>query len=188
PYPRVRAVAARALTGDEATMMRRATLARRDPWPLVRAESVTSLEGDAVAMPVVVAAVDDPMSAVRSAAIAVLVGVPDDTGWSRVHARLRKHDEWPEVTAAAIEYVVAHCRTDAVEALFVVIRRAASPSPRTDDLNNAARAIEALRVLQSPESEAALEHLRGAEGVPPTLKMALEEPIADLPRCPVQAP
>jgi len=177
PYPRVRARAATVLSGDPDSVLERATLARRDTWPLVRADAVTSLrtEGDAIA--VIVASVDDSMSVVRAAAIRVLAASSHDQGWERVHQRLRARNEWPQVTAAAIDYVVAHCRKDGVEALFQVVMRAAPSNALTDDLNNAARAIEALRALETPEAKATVEQLRRTGGVPPTLKMALEQPL-----------
>ena len=177
PYPRVRASAATVLSGDPDSLVERATLARRDSWPMVRAEAVTSLRTEGDAIPVIVASVDDSMSVVRAAAIRVLAASSHDQGWERVHQRLRGHNEWPQVTAAAIDYVVAHCRTDGVEALFRVVMRAAPSNALTDDLNNAARAIEALRALGTPEAKATVEQLRGTEGVPPTLKMALEQPL-----------
>jgi hypothetical protein len=176
PYPRVRSRAATALSGDPDTLVERATLARRDTWPTVRAEAVTSLRTEGDAVPVIVASVDDSMSVVRSAAIEVLAASSHDQGWERVHRRLRARNEWPQVTRAAIGYVVAHCRTDAVDALLLVVMRAAPSNALTDDLNNAARAIEALRALGTPEAEAAEEQLRDTDGVPPTLKMALEQP------------
>ncbi len=179
PYPRVRARAATALSGDSDTLVERATLARRDTWPMVRAEAVTSLRTEGDAIPVVVASVDDSMSVVRVAAIEVLTASSHDQGWERIHRRLRARSEWPHVTTAAIDYVVAHCRTDAVEALFRVVMRAAPSNALTEDLNNAARAIEALRVLGTREAEAAVKQLGGAEGVPPTLKMALEQPLPE---------
>ncbi|MBW2160369.1 MAG: hypothetical protein JRH14_10485 [Deltaproteobacteria bacterium] len=177
PYPRVRASAATVLSGDPDSLVERATLARRDSWPMVRAEAVTSLRTEGDAIPVIVASVDDSMSVVRAAAIGVLAASSHDRGWERVHQRLRARNEWPQVTAAAIDYVVAHCRTDGVEALFRVVMRAAPSNALTDDLNNAARAIEALRALGTPEAKATVEQLRGTEGVPPTLKMALEQPL-----------
>jgi len=176
PYPRVRSRAATALSGDPDTLVQRATLARRDTWPMVRAEAVTSLRTEGDAIPVIVASVDDSMSVVRAAAIEVLAASSHDQGWERVHRRLRARNEWPLVTAAAIGYVVAHCRTDAVDALLRVVMRAAPSNALTEDLNNSARAIEALRALGSPEAKAAVEQLRNTDGVPPTLKMALEQP------------
>jgi len=174
PYPRVRMRSAAVLSGDRASMLDRATLARKDTWPMVRAEAVRSLRSEAEALPVVIAAVDDSMSTVRAAAIEVLAAAPHDEGWKRVHGRLRRSNEWPMVTEAAIAYVVAHCRTDAAESLFRVVLRAAPSSALTDDLNNAARAIEALRVLDTPEANQVIERLRATPGVPPTLKMALD--------------
>jgi HEAT repeat protein len=176
PYPRVRSRAATALSGDPDTLVQRATLARRDTWPLVRAEAVTSLRTEGQALPVIVASVDDSMSVVRVAAIEVLAAASHDEGWERVHRRLRARNEWPRVTAAAIGYVVAHCRTDAVGALLRIVMRAAPSNALTDDLNNSARAIEALRALGSPEAKAAVEQLGNTDGVPPTLQMALEQP------------
>ena len=182
-YPRVRASAATALSGDDGSMLERATLARRDPWPMVRAAAVRSLRSEGEALAVVVASVDDSMSQVRVAAIEVLTASAHDDGWERIHRRLRARDEWPMVTAAAIDYVVAHCRTDAGEALFRVVMRAAPGNALTEDLNNAALAIEALRALGSPEAVATVEQLRSTEGIPPTLKMALEQPLAEDGRC-----
>ncbi|MEM9727877.1 MAG: hypothetical protein AAF997_04780 [Myxococcota bacterium] len=187
-YPRVRASAAAAFAGDSSTMTTRATMARRDTWPLVRAAAVTSLQGETQALPVVVAAVDDPMSQVRAAAIAVLVDASEPSGWNRVHARLRRQDEWPEVVEGAIAYVVAHCRRDAVEGLYFVIKRAASPSALTDDVQNAARAVETLRVLGTPEGSAILAQLEASEGVPEPLQMALKRPVSEASRCAERSP
>lgn len=181
--PRVRASAASVLSGDDGSMLERATLARRDPWPMVRVAAVRSLRSEGAALAVVVASVDDSMSQVRAAAIEVLTPSPHDEGWERIHRRLRARDEWPRVTAAAIDYAVAHCRADAAEALFRLVMRAAPGNALTEDLNNAARAIEALRALGSREALATVEQLRGTEGLPPTLKMALEQPLAEDSRC-----
>lgn len=183
PYPRVRARAARVLSKDSGSMKARATLVRKDPWPMVRAEAVTSLRSEPVATSVIVAAVDDPMSEVRTAAIEVLTGVSYDQGWARIHAHLRNRNEWPPVIAAAIDYTIEHCRTDATEALFAVVRRVASSSALTDDINNAAHAVVALRTLDTPEAEAAILQIRRSVGLPPTLQMALEEPLPKHRRC-----
>lgn len=179
PHPRVRMRAAAALSGDRPTMTARATLARRDTWPMVRAEAVRSLRTEAAAMPVVIAAVDDSMSEVRAVAIAVLAGSTHDEGWPRVHRRLRDEREWPYVTEAAIDYVVAHCRTDAVDALMRLVMRATPSNALTEDLNNAALAIEALRALGTGDARGAVQQLQATEGVPPTLKMALERPLPE---------
>jgi hypothetical protein len=184
PHPRVRARAATALSGDPASMLDRATLARRDTWPMVRAAAVESLRTEGDALPVVVASIDDPMSVVRVAAIQALTPAQHDEGWDRIHRRLRANNEWPSVTAAAIDYAVAHCRTDAAESLFRVVMRAAPSSALTEDLNNAALAIEGLRALGTPEANAVIERLRTAPEVPPTLKMALESPVRQATRCP----
>jgi hypothetical protein len=177
PYPRVRKSAARVLSGDPETLLARARLARRDAWPMVRAEAVTSLRQESDALPVVVAAVDDSMSMVRAAAIRVLRSVPHDEGWDRIHVRLRAGNEWPSVTDAAIDYAAAHCRGDAVDALARIILRARSSQALTEDLNSAARAIEALRIIGTPDADDAIAQLRQTEWVPPTLKMALERPL-----------
>jgi hypothetical protein len=87
------------------------------------------------------------------------------------------------VTAAAIEYARTHCRTDAAESLFRVVMRAAPSHALTDDLNNAALAIEALSALGTPEAEAFIAQLRVTPEVPPTLKMALEQPLPSSVRC-----
>jgi hypothetical protein len=183
PYPRVRAHAATVLSGDPGSLLERATLARRDRWPMVRAAAVASLRDEADAVPVIVAAVDDPMSLVRAAAIEVLTAASHDQGWDRIHRRLRDRNEWPQVTAHAIEYVAAHCRADAVDTLLALVTRAAPANASTEDLNHAARAIEALRTLGGPDAKAALEQLRRTADVPPTLKMALEQPLTGDVRC-----
>ncbi len=188
PYPRVRTHAVRVLSNDPDSMTLRATLARKDPWPMVRAEAVMSLRSEPVATPIIVAAVDDAMSEVRAAAIEALSGATHDQGWDRIYAHLQDRNEWPSVTAAAIEYVEAHCRIEAVDALRGVALRAASASALTDDINNAARAIVALRVLDTAQAEAALGQLRGSAGASPTLKMALEEPLPRRRRCVPLAP
>lgn len=183
PHPRVRSRAATVLSGDPGSLLARATLARRDLWPMVRASAVRSLRNEPDAAAVIVAAVDDPMSTVREAAVESLADAPNEEGWDRVHHRLRDANEWPNVTAAAIAYVVAHCRTDATESLFRVVLRANRSNALTEDLNNAARAIEALRALGTAESEAFVERLRETPGVPSTLKIALERPLEPGPGC-----
>lgn len=188
PYPRVRLAAATALAGDSASMIERATLARKDTWPMVRASAVTSLADESDALPILIAAVSDSMSVVRVAAIEALTPLPHDEGWEPIHGRLRAANEWPKVTAAAIGYVVAHCRADAAESLFRVVLRAAPSHALTDDLNNAALAIEALRVLGTPEADAVIQRLRATPEVPPTLKMALDQPLSDDARCAAARP
>ena len=160
-------------------MIDRATLARRDTWPMVRASAVASLRTEGDALPVIVASVDDSMSVVRIAAIEALTPASHDEGWDRIHRRLRATNEWPSVISAAIAYVIAHCRTDAAESLFRVVMRAAPSHALTEDLNNAARAIEALRMLGTAEANAVIERLRAIPEVPPTLKMALDQPVPD---------
>jgi HEAT repeat protein len=146
---------------------------------MVRAAAVISLRSEGAAVPVIVASVDDSMSLVRAAAIDVLADASQPDGWDRIHRRLRDPNEWPNVTAAAIEYVVAHCRTDAVDSLLRVVMRAAPSHALTEDLNNAALAIGALRALGTSQSRSAIELLQGTDGVPPTLKMALEKSLAE---------
>jgi hypothetical protein len=188
PYPRVRVRAAMALSGDRKSLTQRAVLARKDAWPMVRAAAVTSLRSESDALPVIVASVDDSMSVVRAAAIEVLSATSHDEGWDRIHGRLRAKNEWPSVTAKAIEYVIAHCRTDAAESLFRVVMRAAPSYARTEDLNNAARAVEALRALGTGKAEAFIDQLRSTPEVPPTLKMALSRPLAAGAKCAPPSP
>ncbi len=188
PYPRVRTSAALALSGDSESTLARATLARRDTWPMVRAAAVTGLRDEANALPVIVAAVDDSMSMVRAAAIEALRTASHDQGWERIHVRLRATNEWPVVTDAAIDYAAAHCRADSVDALARVILRARSSQALTEDLNSAARAIEALRIIGTEDARNAVDQLRRTEWVPPTLKIALERPLPGGARCRSAAP
>ena len=183
PYPRVRLRAATVLAGDSETMTRRATMARRDVWPMVRAAALLSLRNEPAARPVIEAAVDDPMSEVRAAAVSALVDAPNDAGWERVHARLRNQNEWPSVVAACIAYVRVHCRRDAVEALYYVVKRAASPSALTDDVANAAQAVEALRALGTPDAEAIVAQLHAAETLPQPLETALKRRLSEPSAC-----
>ena len=188
PYPRVRKSAAQALSGDPKSLLARATLARRDAWPMVRAAAVTGLRDEPDAVPVIVAAVDDSMSMVRAAAIDALRPAAHDEGWDRIHVRLRADDEWPAVTEAAIDYAAAHCRADSVDALARIILRARSSQALTEDLNNAARAIEALRIIGTPDAQNAIAQLRQTDWVPPTLKMALERPLPEGAECRSKSP
>ncbi len=183
PHPRVRSRAADALAGDPESRLERAQLARRDRWPMVRTEAVRSLRAEEEALPVLIAAVDDPMSSVRSAAIDALASSASPQGWDRVHARLRDRREWPAVTESAIGYAAAHCQTDAVPALMEVVLRAASASAQQEDFNNAARAIFALRRLDTAEARTHLRRLEASPGLPPTLQIALTETLAEAPPC-----
>ena len=63
-----------------------------------------------------------------------------------------------------------------------------SPSALTDDINNAAQAVVALRALDTPEAEAAILQIHGATGLPQALQMALEEPLPKHRRCVPVAP
>ena len=188
PYPRVRKSAAQALSGDPKSLLARATLARRDAWPMVRAAAVTGLRDEPDAVPVIVAAVDDSMSMVRAAAIDALRPASHDEGWDRIHLRLRANNEWPAVTEVAIDYAAAHCRADSVDALARIILRARSSQALTEDLNNAARAIEALRIIGTPDAQNAIAQLRQTDWVPPTLKMALERPLPEGAECRSKSP
>lgn len=188
PYPRVRKSAAQALSGDPESLLARAALARRDAWPMVRAAAVTGLRDELDAVPIVVAAVDDSMSMVRVAAIDALRPASHDQGWDRIHLRLRADNEWPAVTEAAIVYAAAHCRTDSLDALARIILRARSSQALTEDLNNAARAIEALRIIGTADAKNAIAQLRQTEWVPPTLKMALERPLLEGAECRSKSP
>ncbi|MEZ4288613.1 MAG: hypothetical protein R3A47_10825 [Polyangiales bacterium] len=72
PYPRVRMAAIDQLATQPLTDSRIvdiATIARRDPWPMVRAQAVTSLRRTERGTPIVFAGVDDPSRIVRTAAI-----------------------------------------------------------------------------------------------------------------------
>lgn len=188
PYPRVRQSAVRVLSGDSESLVSRARLARRDTWPMVRAAAVAGLRNEPDALPVIVAAVDDSMSLVRAAAIHALRPASHDEGWDRIHVRLRAANEWPAVIDAAIDYAAAHCRADSVDALARVILRARSSQALTEDLNSAARAIEALRIIGTPDAQNAIAELRQTEWVPPTLKMALERPLPDGAGCRSKSP
>lgn len=150
---------------------------------MVRAEAVRSLRGEDQALPVLVAAVDDSMSEVRVAAIDTLVSFPSAHGWERVQARLSDRSEWPPVTESAISYVAAHCQTEAVPALMDVVFRAASPGARQEDFSNAARAILALRRLDTDEARKVLRRLKESPGLPPRLETALVEPLAEQAPC-----
>lgn len=183
PYPRVRARAVKALAGDPESRLQRAQLARRDLWPMVRAEAVRSLGEEEEALPVLIAAVDDPMSEVRSTAIDVLASKVSPHGWDRVGARLRDRREWPAVTASAIGFVAAHCQSDAVPALMDVVFRAAPSSAQQEDYSNAARAILALRKLDTDEARTHLRRLEASPGLPPTLQTALLEALPEATPC-----
>lgn len=175
-YPRVRVAALQQLTGDDVSLVARATLARRDVWPFVRAAAISSIAPSEDASDVVIAGLGDKHSVVRAAAIDALAASPTQAADDGVVERLRFQNEWPTVTQAAIRYVRQRCLHAATDALIDITRRGLSQSASDEDQHNASRAIAALKTLGTPAGDRFLATLEGAEDAPPFVRMPLKQP------------
>src|SRR5690606_33417946 len=151
-----------ALPDDASTAVTVAKLARRDAFPLVRAEAVRALASVEAAHPVVLAALGDPAERVRAAAIAAFAGTADRRPWAEIEASLRSDDERPLVTDAAIEYTRTLCVAESVPALAAVVARGQRPGAWEPHRATAGRAIMALAHLGTPDAREVLE--RAARG------------------------
>jgi HEAT repeat protein len=161
-----------------------ATLARRDTFPLVRAEAVTALVRTDEAKPVIEAALEDPAERVRAAAIRALGARGDIDAWPAVEARLRDDDEWPAVTNAAIELAERLCISSSVDALAGVLERVERPTPWEPNVASAGLAIRALAAIGTPDARAVLETARRSPVIGATAARALLE----APTCAIEAP
>jgi hypothetical protein len=177
PYPRVRMAAVLGLRGDDESAVQRATLARRDRWPMVRATAVRSVDGTRL-RPVVRAAVDDPSHSVRVAAIETLARLRDGPARAVVRARLSDVDEWPDVRAAAVDYARTVCDHEAGEILLHVVRRGLAGDASTDEVALAVRAAPLLRVM-GVEGAADVLAAATAETAPPALRRAVAAGATD---------
>jgi HEAT repeat protein len=171
PYPRVRLAALHALAGSAEDLERIATLARRDPWPFVRAEAVLLLAPHARARAVIRAALGDPKESVRAAAIAAIGRANDRGAWSLVAARLANDDEWPVVISAGLELARARCSEDAHDGVMAVLQRGLREDAWAPDAELAVLALETAVMIggelatdawQVAERGAAPEALRAA--------------------------
>jgi hypothetical protein len=80
---------------------------------------------------------------VRERAIMLLTERADRDAWPLLGPIFANDDEWPQVTAAALEYVSSLCVADATEAIVAVLHRGTREgawAPHVDV------AVEALRV------------------------------------------
>lgn len=192
PYPRVRVAAMRALGAGTEDLERLATLARRDPWPLVRSEATLRLAPHARARLVIRGALGDPNEGVRATAIAAIARAGDRGAWSLVAARLADDEEWPIVIAAGLEFARALCSQDAHDGVMAVLDRGLRGDAWAPDAELALVALETAVMIggqlaadarRVAERAAAPEALRSAaqrlrERAPSTCAAASPSPSA----------
>jgi hypothetical protein len=170
PYPRVRAVAAKALARSrEAAPL--TELARNDGWALVRAEATRGLGGLPGTRPSLEALVIDRSRYVRAASIDGLAQQRASGAWGLISQRLTATDEWPLVQAAAVRFAAELCIEAAHAALAETARRSLRPDASDDDLQLGLEAIRALHDLGGRADEDA-RLIATREAASPQLKAA----------------
>lgn len=172
-YPRVRMAALTALAStispdDDEPIAR---LARRDRWPMVRAEAVRAAGPRDTLSSIVRAAAGDRSRVVRTAAVEALTTRRDAEAAELVYQRLRDEDEWPDVIEASIRYAEALCLPESVDALAAVVARGLVPEAWAPDVDLAAAAV---MVLAQLPGEVALDVLAraGRQGAPTQIGLA----------------
>lgn len=172
-YPRVRMRAITIAVRDPAALEAVATLARRDPWAMVRAEGIEALTESPRARPILRAALGDRAEGVRAAAITALQAAGDAESWPQVAAFLTATNEWPVVIRAAIAFARQRCQPDVVAPLGAAVERGLRPNAWAPDIELAVVALEALAAIGGPEAEAILARA-GSEVAPPPLRAAVD--------------
>lgn len=150
--PRVRASVVTALAEDPDSTPRLIDRATRDPWPLVRVAALEALAHRPEELPTLRGRIADRSPMVRERAIAILTERADRETWPLLAPIFADDDEWPRVTAAALEYASALCVSDATDAIVLVLRRGTREgawAPHVDV------AVEALRIAIRLGGEAA---------------------------------
>jgi len=155
-YPRVRVTAATVLAGRRGTLRAVATLARRDPWPMVRGAATEALASVPDARPILLASLGDRAQSVRAAAVRALTARGDRSAAEAIGERLGDDDEWPEVIQASIAYARAVCVQSLVDPLVGVLRRGMRPNAWAPDVDLAVLAVQVLGVLGGEDAEAAV--------------------------------
>ncbi|HJK97691.1 MAG TPA: HEAT repeat domain-containing protein [Polyangiaceae bacterium LLY-WYZ-14_1] len=180
PNPRVRARAVVALGDRSLARERLLALARTDPWPLVRAAALEGLAEPTTADQappgggsVFREALGDANKRVRAAALRGLAVRGDRGAWPLVQRRLRDRDEWPEVLEAAVRYVQATCREEAVAELQGLVGRTARPDPWDPDVGVAVTALAAMASLPGAEVDETLVEATSPL-FPPAVRRAAE--------------
>lgn len=141
--PRVRRTAVTLLAADPASTPRIVDRATSDPWPMVRVAALEALAHRPEEIATLRARVADRSPMVRERAIQLLTERGDRASWPQVAPVLADDQEWPRVTAAALELASTLCIEDAAEGIALVLRRgtrAGAWAPHVDV------AVEALRV------------------------------------------
>jgi hypothetical protein len=111
---------------------------------MVRAAAYLALAQHPNTGEVLTAGVADRVKGVRAAALRALATAKVSSAWPVVEERLRHDNEWPEVTAAALEYVRALCLKQAKPAVVALLERALSPKAADFEFELAAPAFETL--------------------------------------------
>lgn len=141
--PRVRRTAVALLAGDADATARLVERATRDPWPLVRVAALESLAHRDEEIATLRGRIGDRSPMVRERAIQLLTERRDPEAWPLLAPIFADDDEWPRVTAAALELAGALCVPDATDAIVLVMRRGTREgawAPHVDV------AVEALRI------------------------------------------
>lgn len=182
-YPRVRVAAAHALAGHDNALVPLAERARKDSWHLVRVAALQSLVDEQKALPIFLAAIDDPAAMVRAQAIDLLASnFPDADAWERIETRLSA-DTWPEVKAAAIRYAGTRCIDGAVDALTARALRAVQGGASVYDAELGAEAVASLGQIGSPSAHKTLQRLIALPATPQSLRVTAERALQAGPRC-----
>ncbi|MFO0680568.1 MAG: HEAT repeat domain-containing protein [Sandaracinus sp.] len=149
--PRVRRTTVAILAHDESATSRLLERATRDPWPLVRVAALEALAGRPEELDTLHGRLADRSPMVRERAIQILTERRDASAWALLAPIFADDDEWPRVTAAALDYASALCVADATPQIEAVVGRGIREgawAPHVDV------AVQALRVAMRLGGEA----------------------------------
>ncbi len=185
PSPRVRRSAVATIAQDPAATPRLVDRATHDPWPLVRVAALEALAGRSEELEVLRGRLTDRSPMVRERAIQILTERRDAQTWALLAPIFADDDEWPRVTAAALDHASALCVPDATPQIEAVMGRGLREgawAPHVDV------AVQALRVAlrlggESAETARILAARATSDAFAPLL-----EGQGTLPACPAPLP
>jgi hypothetical protein len=155
-------------------------LAQSDPWPIVRASTVSVAKHLAPqkALPILEVAVQDDSPMVREAAVESAVHLPGKSFDQLIESRLSAEDETPKIRERASLAAGKRCQKSALPLLFEVLRKGAEPMAAQEDIRAAVAAASSMGHIGGPEARALLEKAKRRSNLhtDKAIKAALKNP------------